>query len=69
MNLQESISGSCGLEICVTRRQNFLDRRYCDPAISTVDLRLAERQTARIERLLKDNHFIVSRIDQRTNDH
>jgi hypothetical protein len=56
MNLRESIPGPCGLEICVTRRQKFPDRRYRYLSISTVDLRPAERQTARIKRLLKENH-------------
>jgi hypothetical protein len=56
MNLRESIPGPCGLEIDVTRRQEFLDRRYRYPSISTVDLRPAEHAVVRIERVLKDNH-------------
>jgi hypothetical protein len=56
MNLRESISGPCGLEICVTRRQKFPDRRYRHPSTPTVDLRRAEHAVVRIERLLKDNH-------------
>jgi hypothetical protein len=54
MNLRESIPGPCGLEICVTRRQKILDRRYL--SISTVDPHGLKHAVVRIGRLLKDNH-------------
>jgi hypothetical protein len=69
MNLRESIPGPCGLEICVTRGQKFLERRYRYPSISTVDLLPAEHAVVRIERLLKGNHTGQQAADRRTNDH
>jgi hypothetical protein len=64
MNLRESILSPGGLEICVTRRQWILDRRYRYPSTPTVDLRPAERRTARIGRLLKMNHSVtVGRVN------
>jgi hypothetical protein len=61
MNLRESIPGPCGLEICVTRRQKILDRRYRYPPIPTVDPYGSEHAVVRIERLLKDTTTQVSK--------